>query len=201
MQCIHSEMEETKHSFFPSLLILMSLSQCTAQAQEELRSEDQEGKGGDDLWLWYLKMLLLKWLKYKISYKGTRRGRNVVKALYKDRSLAFCHGKYRVHADLVKRFPWNKCRTYRVRASKMYFVIFWTIALWETCRRCSHACVPCAAQSCIHCKLPENLVFTENQFPRGVFDFSNWIWTWYRISACKLIITKLRDCLADTCAG
>lgn len=40
---------------------------------------------------------------YKISYnKGTRGEKNAVKALYIDRSLAFCHGKYRACAGLVK---------------------------------------------------------------------------------------------------
>lgn len=43
MQCIHSEVEGTKPSFSPSLLILLSLSYCTAQAQEELRSGGPRG--------------------------------------------------------------------------------------------------------------------------------------------------------------
>lgn len=51
MHFIHSEMEGTNPFFFPSLLIFVSLAQGTAQAREELRSEDQEGEGGDDLWL------------------------------------------------------------------------------------------------------------------------------------------------------
>lgn len=119
------------------------------------------------------------------------KGEVVVKALYTDRGLVFCHGKYGL-------CPFSKIvsvsRTFRVCASRMVFLTPGTSTLcWESPVGVLKG--PCFTQ-CLH---PLQIfrmfkVLIEKQFLREGFSFSSWPGAWCRIYAYKFLITKLRDC-------